>query len=60
MGQAPRRRGVDFDSVADKTVDVKDFRSALFAVKVVELPPGGEVKISMRLPISPVRLSSGW
>ena len=39
--------GVDFDSVADETVDVKDFRSALFAVKVVELPLGGEVKISM-------------
>jgi hypothetical protein len=39
--------GVDFDSVADQTVDRKDFRSAFFAVKVVELPPGGEVKVSM-------------
>ena len=39
--------GVDFDSVVDETVDVKDFRSALFAVKVAELPPGGEARVSM-------------
>lgn len=39
--------GMDFDEVKDTTVDVKDFRSALFRVSVGGLSPGAEAKISL-------------
>lgn len=39
--------GLDFDEVKDASVDVKDFRSALFRVSVGGLSHGGEAKISL-------------
>ena len=38
--------GVDFDTAGQSGIDVKDFRSALFAVHIGGLQPGGEVQLS--------------
>lgn len=39
--------GADFDAAGQAGIDIKDFRSALFAVKAGGISPGTEVKLSL-------------
>jgi len=40
--------GVDFESVQDPSVDSKDFRSALFSVRIEGVSPGGEITVGLK------------
>jgi hypothetical protein len=40
-------QGLDFDEIRDPTVDPKDFRSAMFTVRIKTGSPGAEAKISL-------------
>jgi hypothetical protein len=40
--------GMDFEAAKDDSVDVKDFRCALFAIKASGFPPGSETRVSIR------------
>jgi hypothetical protein len=39
--------GVDFDAAGQKGMDAKDFRSALFAIRIGGRSPGGEIKVAL-------------
>lgn len=40
--------GMDFEAAKDDTVDIKDFRSALFVIKTGGFTPGAETRVSIR------------
>lgn len=46
-GQLINLKGVDFDTASHPLVDAKDFRSALFELKLGQLTPGQEVEITV-------------
>jgi hypothetical protein len=47
-GRQVEMAGVDFESVQDERVDIKDFRSALFSFRVEGVLPGGAITISLK------------
>jgi hypothetical protein len=40
-------QGMDFEKAERPEVDIKNFKSALFVLSIGEIPPGGEVKVSL-------------